>query len=229
MLIIKPLIVSIEGNIGSGKSTLLEHLRLRYTSRSNEIVFVREPVDLWESIHDSSGKTMLQKFYEDQNKYAFSFQMMAYISRLSLLKETIEANPQAKVIITERSLYTDKFVFAKMLFDTNKIEDVNYCIYSKWFDFFAKEFPILHYVYVKTSPTVCMTRIGKRSRNGEGFIPLDYLESCHKYHESMIESFQGSHHLCCLDGDVDIYEKENANAMVKWLDEFDSFISEHRC
>ena len=33
------------------------------------------------------------------------------------------------IIITERSLYTDKHVFAKMLHDQGKIEDVCYQIY----------------------------------------------------------------------------------------------------
>ena len=110
-----PLIVSIEGNIGSGKTTLMEYLKTHFKSKS--IVFLKEPVDEWETIKDHEGTTMLQKFYADQEKYSFSFQMMAYISRLSLLKDTIENNPDA-IIITERSLMTDRHVFAKMLYDS---------------------------------------------------------------------------------------------------------------
>ena len=41
------------------------------------------------NIKDENGVTILEKFYSDQNKYSFSFQMMAYISRLKLLKDTI--------------------------------------------------------------------------------------------------------------------------------------------
>ena len=44
----------------------------------------------------------------------------------------IKANPNS-IFITERSLLTDKYVFAKMLFDQHKIEDVNYQIYLKMF------------------------------------------------------------------------------------------------
>lgn len=96
-------IISIEGNIGSGKSTLLANLKKELEGRDN-IVFLREPVDDWEAIRDKDGKTMLMKFYADQEKYSFAFQMMAYISRLSLIKETIRENPSA-IIISERSLY----------------------------------------------------------------------------------------------------------------------------
>ena len=47
-----------------------------------------------------------------QKNNAFPFQMMAYISRLSLLKNAIRENPDS-IIICERCLQTDKYVFAK--------------------------------------------------------------------------------------------------------------------
>jgi deoxyguanosine kinase len=70
------IIVSIEGNIGSGKSTLLAKLREIYENDVN-VVFLKEPVDEWEKIKDENGVSILEKFYEDQNKYSFPFQMMA--------------------------------------------------------------------------------------------------------------------------------------------------------
>ena len=81
-------IVSIEGNIGSGKSTLLENLRNYYKNNKN-VIFLREPVEEWDKIKDNEGNTMLKKFYADQEKYSFAFQMMAYISRLKILRDTI--------------------------------------------------------------------------------------------------------------------------------------------
>ena len=105
-------IISIEGNIGSGKSTLLSKLQEEFKDNKN-IVFLKEPVDEWETIRDENGITMLEKFYENQENYSFPFQMMAFISRLSLLKDSIKKNPGA-IFITERSLYTDKMVFAKL-------------------------------------------------------------------------------------------------------------------
>ena len=87
-------IISIEGNIGSGKSTILKYLK-EYYKNNNNIIFLQEPVDQWDEIRDKNNKTILEKFYEDQTKYSFAFQMMAYISRLSLLKDTIEKNPDS--------------------------------------------------------------------------------------------------------------------------------------
>jgi deoxyadenosine/deoxycytidine kinase len=205
-------IISIEGNIGSGKSTFLSYLREKCASN---IIFVKEPVDEWEKIRDrETDETMLQKFYKDQKMYSFSFQMMAFISRFSILKETIRQNPSA-IIITERCLYTDKYVFAKMLFEMKNIEDVNYQIYIKWFEEFASEFPINKIIYIKANPEICFERIKKRNRNGENEIPLDYLINCHKYHQDMIDLLSTTTEIIYIDGNVDM--NENPKVIQEWL------------
>ena len=216
-------IISVEGNIGSGKSTLLENLREKYKNNDN-IIFLKEPVDEWEDIKDNNNHTMLEKFYSDQKKYSFPFQMMAYISRLALLKNTIKQNPD-KIIITERSLNTDKMVFAKMLFESGKIEDVMYKIYLKWFDCFASDFPINKIIYIKSAPEVCFHRIHERSRVGESEIPLSYLTSCDEYHENMISDSEQSSlsvQILELDGNVDI--KQNVKQLDLWLEEINNFV-----
>jgi deoxyadenosine/deoxycytidine kinase len=215
------IIISIEGNIGSGKSTLLEHLRLKL--ENNNVIFLKEPVEIWETIKDASGDTMLQKFYADQKKYAFSFQIMAYISRLSLLKKAMRENTGA-IIITERSLHTDKMVFAKMLFDSNLIEDVNYQIYLKWFDEFTVECPLNKIIYVNADPVICFDRIKKRSRVGESCIPLEYLQDCHKYHNDMITILNNQLiKQIVLDGNQDIFE--NSIILGEWIAQIELFIA----
>jgi deoxyadenosine/deoxycytidine kinase len=207
-------IITIEGNIGSGKSTLLEILSKKYTD-DNKIVFLKEPVEEWEQIRDSNGVSMLQKFYEDQKKYSFSFQMMAYITRLAMMKRAIESNPSANIFVTERSLYTDKHVFAKMLHDMNNIEDVNYQIYITWFDTFAKDYPIESVIYVKTDPEICYQRIKERSRVGEDEIPLTYLQKCHAYHEDMIGKDFSDVYVLTLNGNENI--KKVDSIVNEWL------------
>jgi deoxyadenosine/deoxycytidine kinase len=170
---------------------------------------------------------MLHLFYTDQEKYAFAFQMMAYISRLSILRRIIAENKfkcRNIVIITERTLYTDKYIFAKMLFDQGKIEDVEYQIYLTWFDEFSIDFPLDNVVYVKTSPEKCYERIHKRSREGEEIIPLAYLEDCHRYHEEFLDKDTGIKvNQLIIDGNMELKEGETAT-MDGWLHQIDSFI-----
>lgn len=228
-------IISIEGNIGSGKSTLLANLKKYYNENSN-IIFLKEPVDEWSKIRDKNGVTILEKFYADQNKYSFSFQMMAYISRLKLLKDTlkdIKYNTDSCklyknkiIVITERSLYTDKMVFAKMLYDAGKIEDINYQIYLNWFNTFAEEFPINKIIYVRADPEICYQRIGIRNRNGEDNIPIDYLKLCSEYHENMLD--KSNNECVCknqliLNGNNNIYE--NKNILDDWICSIENFIN----
>jgi len=222
--------ISIEGNIGSGKSTLLANLREHYKNNDN-VIFLKEPVDEWAKIKDINGITILEKFYADQEKYSFSFQMMAYVSRIKVLRDTLKEkinNGQEKkqyIIITERSLYTDKMVFAKMLYDSGKIEDVNYQIYLNWFDTFSGEFPVHKIVYVKASPEKCYQRIARRSREGEENIPLDYLTSCSLYHDNMLDKTTSTcvcDEQLILDGNIDIYE--NKTQVDKWIQEIEQYI-----
>ena len=216
-------LISIEGNIGSGKSTFLEHLREKYKtncdcsclSNNIQVVFAPEPVKEWQDIKDKNGVNILEKFYQDQEKYAFSFQMMAYISRLSILKNLIKNSDSSKplFIITERSLFTDRYIFAKMLYDQHKISEIDYQIYLRWFDEFS--IPVTHCVYLRSDPSICDMRVKKRARQGEE-IPLTYLEACHTYHEQYVEMFPER---LVLDADKDI--NRCPWVINEWLDDFD--------
>jgi deoxyguanosine kinase len=218
-------IISIEGNIASGKTTLLKNLKEYYKDNSS-IVFLKEPVDEWEKITDENGNSMLQKFYANQDKYSFSFQMMAYISRLSIIRNAIKEKSKLGkpfVIITERCLLTDKYIFAKMLYDQKKIEEVNYKIYLNWFNEFANDFPINNIIYVNTDPEICYIRLHKRARQGEEIIPLSYLQSCHEYHEEYVNNSNNKKLL--LDGNNDIYEDDNI--LINWINQIDNIITSY--
>ena len=84
-------IFTIEGNIGSGKSTLVKKLKQQlHNIDSIKVIFLDEPVSVWENIKDKSGKNIIEKYYENQKKYAFSFQMMAYITRIHKIREILK-------------------------------------------------------------------------------------------------------------------------------------------
>lgn len=181
-----PLIVSIDGNIGCGKSTIMTYFKAHFAnycgSKGNNcrLCFLEEPVNSWQSICDEHGKNIITHFYENNERYSFAFQMMAYVTRLSLLKDALSKDYD--VIITERSIYTDKNVFAKSLYDAKKLSLIEYQIYLKWFDEFSGIIASIKYVYIRTSPEICDLRVKRREREGET-IPLSYLQDCHHYHD----------------------------------------------
>lgn len=216
------IIISIDGNIGSGKSTLLKNLKEFYKD-NKKIIFLKEPVDEWNGIKDENGITILEKFYSDRKKYAFPFQMMAYISRYKILNEELENNKNC-ILITERSIYTDKLVFARMLYETKDIDEISYKIYNQWFDILSKNLKIDKLVYVDAKPEICLERIIKRNRKGENEISIDYLNKCEIYHQFMVSKKCDDcicHNQLILDGSLDIYEDENnKNKMIEQVDDF---------
>jgi deoxyadenosine/deoxycytidine kinase len=167
---------------------------------------------------------MLKLFYQDQEKHAFKFQIMAFVSRLAGLREIVNANEGKNiVIITERSLYTDKEIFAKMLYDQGKMSDVEHQIYLTLFNEFAAEFEVNKVVYIRTDPAKCHERIHVRAREGEELIPLSYLEECHRYHEAFLDQDRGLFkEQLVLDGNQDIYQ--NPTLASDWMQQIDRFI-----
>lgn len=178
---------TIEGNIGSGKSTFIEQLKKNLKHVNGiPVVYVPEPVEEWENIQSLDGKNMIELFYQDQPKYAFSFQMMAYITRLNILKKEIKKYPNC-ILISERSLLADYHVFAKMLYEDGNISHENYQIYKRWFYSFLDDIDITGIIYLAIQPSVCFERCSVRSRKGENTISLEYLTRCWEMHERWME------------------------------------------
>lgn len=213
-------IFSVEGNIGSGKSTIIKNLKnTLYNLNNRKVIYLPEPVDVWESIKDSSGKNIIECYYENQEENAFSFQMMAYISRIHQLRTAVKNNP-GSIIITERSVLTDKNVFAKMLYDEKKIREIDYTIYLKWFDEFKKETPISGIIYIKTNPELASKRVLNRNRKGET-IPIEYLKMCNTYHNNWL--LKSNIPILEMDGRVDFLN----NISEKWCLTIKEFIKKY--
>ena len=214
-----PIIISFDGNIGSGKSTKVKDIENYYSEQGRkDIIFIQEPVDAWNSVVDENGVTILSNYYKNQKKFAFRLQMLAYISRLSLLRDAVKKG--YKYIITERCVGTDKNVFSKMLYDKGDIEHDEYIIYKKWYDEFISDVPIGAIVYIKASPEICLERVNIRAREGEN-IPLEYLKECDKYHDDWINS----EHIPKLVIDADIDLHKHPESKVKILQQIDTFIT----
>lgn len=213
-----PIIISFDGNIGSGKSTKVKDIEEYYGAQGRkDILFIQEPVDAWNSVVDENGVTILSNYYKDQKRFAFRLQMLAYISRLALLRDAVKKG--YKYIITERCVGTDRNVFSKMLYDKGDIEHDEYIIYKKWYDEFISDVPIGAIVYIKASPEICLKRVNIRAREGEN-IPLEYLKECDKYHDEWINSENIPK--LVIDADIDL--KKNPEANFEILKQIDTFI-----
>jgi deoxyadenosine/deoxycytidine kinase len=172
-----PIVISVDGNIGAGKSTFLAAL----AAAMPEAEVVQEPVGEWMTLKNAEGKSLLELFYEDKRRWAYVFQNCAILTRLRTIRDAL-ATTKKRVVITERSVLTDRHVFAEMLRASGDIDDLEWALYMKWFDAFAADLPIRGIVYITTGVGTSAGRIVERGRHGEEHIPLDYLAALDEQH-----------------------------------------------
>lgn len=183
-----PIIISLDGNIGAGKSTLLAEIRKNF----HDVQIVDEPVGQWTALKNADGKNLLELFYEDKKRWAYTFQNCAILTRLKNIQDAVENLDTTlkgpKVIITERSVLTDKHVFAEMLYDAGDIDPLEWELYESWFNIFGKKHPVSGIIYVSTSSGTSKERIGIRNRQGEDRIGMEYLDALDKQHKKWVEN-----------------------------------------
>lgn len=177
------IIISLEGNIGVGKSTLMGVLEKEFSDIAD---FVYEPVDEWLNILDENEeKNLLDIFYEDKKRWAYTFQNVAYITRMKRILDTTK-----NVVIMDRSLDGDYNTFTKMLREEGCLNDIEWQSYLMWYnlyrDYIGKNIK-KSYVYLKCSPEVAISRIAKRNRSEEKSISIDYINKLHDSHEKWFE------------------------------------------
>lgn len=181
-------IVSIEANIAAGKTTLIENL-LKKDHHNVIFHLVPEPVDTWKKIMIGNCDA-LTKFYNDMHGTALPFQLIALLTRKQLFdleyekaKKIAEETGKKVILISERTILSDKHIFARMLHESGFINESGIVAYNMWNEHFAKELPVDKIVYINTSPAVCYERVHFRNRGGEETISFDYLNTCHQAHQ----------------------------------------------
>ena len=210
-----PIIISLDGNIGAGKSTLLAEIR----NRLHDVHIVDEPVGQWTALKNAEGKNLLELFYQDKKRWAYTFQNCAILTRLKNIQDAVEnldstlKGPQ--VIITERSVLTDKHVFAEMLYDAGDIDPLEWELYESWFNIFGKKHPVKAIIYISTSSSTSKERIQIRNRQGEDRIGMDYLDALDKQHHKWIENTNIP--VLTLSTEIGVPVEENIEKIKKFI------------
>lgn len=206
------IVITLDGNIGVGKSTFLKYV----SQQIPEVEIVLEPVGVWENLKCENDKSLLTHFYEDSKRWGYTFQNCAILTRILELRETIKKTNK-RIIITERSVLTDKNVFAKMNKDIGNINKLEWDLYNKWFDGFSDETPIDAAIYITTSPSTANERIKIRNRNGESNIPFEYLKNLDLYHKNWLNDNKDMPVLK-ISTEENMYIHENIEKLKKFIE-----------
>ena len=177
--------LSLEGNIAAGKSTMLRHL-----ANEPNICPVHEPVGVWQSVGPSKTN-LLHLFYSDPNRWAFTFQAYAFLSRAKAAASHVRdaQTPTSAAFMLERSLHSDKQCFAQNAYNNGLFQEVEMAIYDDFYSWILSETPSVQsdgFVYLRASPETCLCRSQKRARDEESALSLEYLHQLHSLHEGWL-------------------------------------------
>lgn len=188
------ILISIDGNIGSGKSTALSYLKAQFPNWH----FIDEPVDTWTQFKNEENENLLEVFYKDKKRWAYTFQNCAFMTRTRAIVQAIKEWKQKclidpeemknNIFITERCVETDFNVFAKMLHESKLINKMEWDIYRQWYRYLSGDCKLYGIIYIQCNPEICSMRIRQRARQGEDIIPMEYLKDLDKYHNDWINN-----------------------------------------
>ena len=170
--------IVIEGNIGAGKSTLVSLIK-----KHLDVHVIYEPHDQWQSV-GGSNENILEKFYADTPRWAYTFQSYAFVTRVRAQKQAMQQS-SSRMYIVERSVYSDRYCFAKNCFELGYMNSLEWKLYQEWFSWLVENYTQRPqgFIYLRTTPNTCYKRLKKRDRKEEVDVSLDYLQSLHDKHE----------------------------------------------
>lgn len=178
-----PMVV-IEGNVGVGKSTFLNYLKQHLN-----IDVMYEPNQLWQ---DVDGHNLLEQFFLDQRRWAYSCQSYILMTRIDQLMLEL-CDTKKDFCLIERSIYSGRYCFAQVAKEIGWMNGLEWCLYKKLWD---REIVRIHqmpsgFIYLRTTAEVCFQRILARGRFEEKPISIEYLKRIEEKYEHWFTLKQG--------------------------------------
>ena len=98
-----------------------------------------EPVDKWQRVEGcvrqtSSTRTynILDEFYEDPERYAYTFQHYVFMTRY--LQEIQSRSASLPLRIMERSVFSDRMIFVESVYEKGWMSDMELSLFNGWYD-----------------------------------------------------------------------------------------------
>lgn len=183
--------IAVAGNIGSGKTTLTELLAKQYG---------------WITYYENVAENpYLNDFYEDMQRWSFNLQVYYLNSRFTQLQEILELD---KVVIQDRTIYEDAFIFAPNLHSMGLMTTRDFENYFSLFNLiesFVSPPDLL--IYLRASVPTLVKQIQQRGREYEESIRLDYLKRLNERYEAWISTYDKGK-LMIIDVDNNNYHED---------------------
>ena len=172
----RPTVIIIEGQIGVGKTTM------------GEILESDLEIPLYRELTHESTHRLLDRFYADKQRWAFTLQVHFLNERFRMIKQIFRNGGGA----LDRSIFGDR-IFAEMLHADGDMNDEEFSTYSTLLDNMLEhaDDPTL-LIYLDCSIDTALERIKQRNRGLESTIPRSYLENLNNRYLSWYDAYDRS-------------------------------------
>jgi deoxyadenosine/deoxycytidine kinase len=197
-------VIIIEGQIGVGKTTMGELLEERFGT------------PLFRELTNPDTLALLDRFYADKPRWAFTLQIHFLNERFRMIKEIFRTGGGS----LDRSIFGDR-IFAQMLNADGDMTDEEYRTYSTLLDNMlehAQDPRLL--VYLDCSVDTALARIRKRNRGLESDIPRDYLENLNRRYLDWYESYDRSEKIFIDTEEYPLEKPETREAVLGRLEPY---------
>ncbi|MHA1995398.1 MAG: deoxynucleoside kinase [Candidatus Hodarchaeales archaeon] len=177
---VQPLIW-VDGIIGAGKTTAVIEI-----GKALKLEIFQEPLN----------EDLLKIYYEDQNRWGFSFQIDMLNKRFAVQSNAAFSTQHRNGAIIDRALPGDR-VFAQMLMKDKKIHPINWEIYETAYSMFIQSLiPPNLLIFLDVTPEVAYQRIKGRSREAENssLLPMSYLRRLHSEYQKLLTELASGEH-----------------------------------
>ena len=186
--------IGFAGNIGSGKTTFT-----RFISKSQNWIPFYEPV---------SDNPYLEDFYNDMPRWSFNLQVYFLHKRFEMHKKM----SQMKMgVVQDRTIFEDKEIFAKNLYEMKKISKRDWENYSGLFASmvsFLKKPDLV--IYLKASTDILLNRIESRSRDFEKNVDPGYIRTLNVAYDRWVEKEKRYPVIIINTNNFDIYKDQQS-------------------
>ncbi|MFO8065904.1 MAG: deoxynucleoside kinase [Spirochaetota bacterium] len=165
--------IIIEGQIGVGKTTM------------GEILEKEAGVPLFRELTNPYTLNLLDRFYADKKRWAFTLQIHFLNERFRMIKDIFKNGGGT----LDRSIFGDR-IFAEMLYDDGDMLEEEFQTYSTLLENMLEhaQNPDL-LIYLDSTVDTALERIKKRNRGLESEIPRDYLEHLNARYLSWYDNY----------------------------------------
>ena len=146
----------------------------------------------------------MDDYYKDLQRWSFAMEVFFLKERF---KDVLDFSHSENTVIQDRTLHEGVFVFTANNYSQGNMSDRDFETYMELYEIMVEKVKLPDLmIYIRSSVPNLINQIGKRGRECEQTIRIDYLTGLNDRYEAWIKDYKGK--LIIVDGDTQKFESD---------------------